>query len=126
MTPRPVFFELHRIALPIGAIASFLHRVSGVLLVLAIPPAAFWFERSLVSAQAFDSARAALGSWPGRLVLFALAWALAHHLLAGIRHLLMDAGAGTHLRAARRSAAFAIAGGAALAACAALLIWWPR
>lgn len=123
---RPVFLDLRRIALPIGAVASFLHRVSGVLLVLALPPAAWWFERSLASAQSFESVRGALASWPGRLALVVLAWALAHHVLAGVRHLLMDAGVGTPLPAARRSAAFSIVVGALVAACAAVLAWWPR
>lgn len=120
MTPRPVFFALHRIALPIGAVASFLHRVSGVLLLLALPPAVLWFERTLASAPAFEAGRAAFASWPARLLFALLAWALAHHVLAGIRHLLMDAGVGTKLAAARSSAAWCIAGGL-LAACAALL-----
>jgi len=37
-------------------------------------------------------------------VLLLLAWALAHHLFAGIRHLLMDLHWGVNLHAARRSA----------------------
>lgn len=125
MTPRPVFLDLRRIGLPIGAIASLLHRVSGILLVLALPTAALWFERSLASAEAFESARAALGSWPGRLALVLLAWALAHHVLAGVRHLLMDSGVGTRLPAARRSAALCLASSGIAAAFAALFAWWP-
>ncbi|GAA4409685.1 succinate dehydrogenase, cytochrome b556 subunit [Quisquiliibacterium transsilvanicum] len=126
MTPRPVFLDLRRIGLPIGAIASLLHRVSGILLVLALPPAALWFERSLASAAAFESSRAALGSWPGRFALVLLAWALAHHVLAGVRHLLMDSGVGARLPAARRSAAFCLAAAGLVAAVAALFAWWPR
>lgn len=125
MSPRPVFFDIHRIALPIGAVASFLHRVSGILMVLALAPAAIWFERSLADAAAFESARAALGSWPGRAMLLLLAWALAHHVLAGVRHLLMDAGIGARLAGARRSAAWCIAGGM-VATLATLLSWWWR
>lgn len=124
VNPRPVFFDLHRIALPIGAVASFLHRVSGILLVLALAPATLWFERSLADPAAFESARAALGSWPGRAVLLLLAWALAHHVLAGIRHLLMDAGIGAKLADARRSAAWCIAGGLVAAFAVLLSGWW--
>jgi len=125
MISRPVFLDLRRIRQPVGAIASLLHRVSGILLVLALPPAALWFERSLASAETFEAARAALGSWPGRLALVFLAWALAHHVLAGVRHLLMDSGIGTRLPAARRSAAFCLAAGGIAAAFAALFAWWP-
>ena len=54
MDRRPVYFELHRLALPAGAVASFLHRLSGVLLVLALPVLAEAFGRSLAGPAGFD------------------------------------------------------------------------
>ena len=35
-----------------------------------------------------------MGSWIGRLMLFGCTWALMHHLLGGIRHLIWDIGYG--------------------------------
>ncbi len=55
--------------------------------------------------------------------VIALVWAFAHHLLAGLRHLAMDAGIGWRLRHARASARVAIAGGLVFALAVALVIW---
>ena len=45
---------------------------------------------------------ASTGLFKGALIAFV--WALSFHLLAGVRHLLMDIGVGSHLADARRSA----------------------
>ena len=109
MSPdRPVFLNLARIRFPVGAVASIGHRVSGVLLVLALPLAVWALERSL-KADRFPMETGAFVRVPAAL----LAWAAAHHLFAGIRHLLTDVGIGSSLPAARASAyAALIAGGA--------------
>jgi len=112
---RPVFLSFARLRFPVGAVASIGHRVSGVVLVGALPLALVALERSLVEETAFNSLVESLGSPAGRIGLFVLAWASAHHLLAGIRHLLMDIGAGASLAAARASA-FAVIALAVLAA----------
>lgn len=112
--PRPRFLALHLISFPPGAVASIAHRVSGLLLVLATPLAAYAFARSLEDPQGY----AAIASWartlPVRLAGAALGAALAYHLLAGVRHLLMDAGVGGSLRAGRASARFVLAAGLAV------------
>jgi succinate dehydrogenase / fumarate reductase cytochrome b subunit len=56
---------------------------------------------------------------PARIAAVVLAWALAHHLLAGIRHLLSDIDVGSRLSSARRSAWFVNVSGLAVAALAA-------
>lgn len=117
---RPVFLDLTRIRFPVGALASIGHRVSGVVLVCALPSAVLLLQRSLQSEAAFTSFLEALRSPAGRVALVVLAWACAHHLFAGVRHLLMDAGVGASLSAARRSAYAALAAALAIAAGAAL------
>ncbi len=102
--PLPVFLNLFRIRFPVGAIASIAHRVAGVLLFLALPPLALGLDASLRSEAGFEALRALFaGPWRGLLGLV-LVWAAAHHLLAGIRHLLMDVGVGSGLAQARASA----------------------
>jgi succinate dehydrogenase / fumarate reductase cytochrome b subunit len=54
-----------------------------------------------------------------KLALIAFIWALSHHLLAGVRHMLMDIGIGSHLSDARRSAWTVNVGGVAMALMAA-------
>lgn len=103
-----------------GAVASIGHRISGLMLVCALPVAVLALERSLSGEAAFSAFLEKLQSPMGRVALVVLAWASAHHLFAGIRHLLMDVGIGAELPAARASA-YAALGAAALVAVAALL-----
>lgn len=105
---RPVFLNLAQIRFPVGAIASIGHRLSGVLLVLLLPFAVLALERSLRA----DAAYVVLEGWV-RVPAALVAWACAHHVFAGIRHLLTDVGIGASLPTARASAyAALIAGGA--------------
>jgi len=108
---RPVFLDLRAIRMPPGAVASILHRVSGLLLFLAIPALLWALERSLAGPEGYAAVRRALEPWPVRLALVVLLWGLTHHLLAGLRFLLMDLGAGHALAAARVSARVVTAAG---------------
>lgn len=119
-TDRPTFLNFARLRFPVGAVASIGHRISGVLLVCALPFAILALEHSLAGDTAFVPFLEKLQSPAGRIALFVAAWAVAHHLFAGIRHLLMDIGVGSELRPARASA-YAVLGAAALIAAAALL-----
>ena len=100
--------------------ASIGHRISGVVLVSLLPFAVLALQRSLDGDDAFSSLVQKLQSPSGRVVLAVVAWAAAHHLFAGIRHLLMDVGAGSSL-AAGRASAYAALIAAALVGAAALL-----
>jgi succinate dehydrogenase / fumarate reductase cytochrome b subunit len=76
---------------PPGAVVSLLHRVSGVLMfVVGIPFVLYLFQNSITSELSFERYRGVVASWPGKLVLLALIWAFVHHLLAGIRFLMLD------------------------------------
>lgn len=121
----PKFLNLAAIRFPVGAIASILHRVSGVVLVVALPMLANALAESLQGPERFDALLdAALRSWFSPL-LFIGAWALVHHVFAGVRHLLMDVGIGVRLPQARASAFVSIAAGI-VAALAWLLAWGLR
>ena len=100
----PKFLNLLQIRFPIGAIASIGHRVSGVLLLIALPLLTDILDRSLRNEADFVSLRAALSSPWVVLALSLSAWAITHHILAGIRHLVMDVGIGSRLQQARLSA----------------------
>jgi succinate dehydrogenase / fumarate reductase cytochrome b subunit len=101
---RPVFLELWRIRLPIPGVVSILHRVSGLLMVLAIPVFAALFAQALSGSAGFASVKALAGSALGQLVLLLLGWSLLHHLLAGIRYLALDLGWGLDRPIARKTA----------------------
>ncbi len=88
--PRPVFLNLMKIRLPIAGIMSIIHRVTGVVMVLSIPFAIYLFGLSLSSADGFAEAHAFVQMGLVKFLLFLFLWGLMHHLLAGIRYLLID------------------------------------
>lgn len=119
-TGLPKFLKLLQIRFPIGAIASIGHRISGVLLVVSLPLLALALDRSLRSQADFEALRHLVAA-PGRAVLLVVVvWAAAHHVLAGLRHLLMDIGVGSRLEQARTSAWAAIVAALVIALAAAL------
>lgn len=87
---RPVYLNLVQIRLPVGGVVSILHRVTGVLLVLALPFSLLLLERSLASADDYQRMASLAASLPGRLLVLIAVVAVAHHLFAGVRHLLLD------------------------------------
>ncbi|ODB92714.1 succinate dehydrogenase, cytochrome b556 subunit [Candidatus Thiodiazotropha endoloripes] len=88
--PRPVFLNLFKIRLPMAGIMSIIHRATGVVMVLCIPLLIYLFDLSLSGADGFAAVKAILGVGLVKLILFLMLWALMHHLLAGIRYLLID------------------------------------
>lgn len=87
---RPVFLDLWRIRLPATGYVSILHRISGVLMVLAIPVGAILLDQAVSGPEGFAASAAFLQNIFVRLALLALAWSILHHLFAGIRYLLLD------------------------------------
>lgn len=118
-SPRPIFLNPLQIKMPVGALTSIGHRVTGILLAVAVPASVYLLDLSLRSEQAFLQLNALFENVAVKAVAVILLWALSHHLLAGIRHLLSDFNQGSQLRTARRSAWAVNAGGAAIALLAA-------
>jgi len=73
---------------------SIVHRITGAALYVGTLILAAWLIAAASGAAAFDTMQAVLGSVLGRLVLFGYTWALLHHMLGGIRHLIWDTGRG--------------------------------
>jgi len=88
---RPVYLNLLKIRLPLTGIVSFAHRISGVILFLALPFAVYLLDLSIESEQSFADIRSILNQPIMLLVQMLLLWSIAHHFFAGIRFLLIDA-----------------------------------
>jgi succinate dehydrogenase / fumarate reductase cytochrome b subunit len=106
---RPEFRNIHvtqivRYRLPAGGFASFLHRASGALMFLALPFLLWLFDLSLISEGSYRRLASVFSNWWVKLALLGLTWALLHHLVTGIRHLLLDLHIGIDKEAAARSA----------------------
>lgn len=102
--PAPRFLNLFLIKLPPSGLVSIAHRISGVLMFVSIPVIAYLFALSLESRQGFEQVRVWLASPAAIVLTVLLVWSFSHHLLAGIRHLLLDIEIGVQRAQARTSA----------------------
>ena len=116
---RPVFFNLMQIQMPVGALTSITHRVTGIFLAISVPFGIYLLDLSLQGPQCYAQVISLFDKLTFRAAAIVFVWALAHHLLAGIRHLLSDIDIGSQLPAARRSAWVVNLGGMAVALLAA-------
>ncbi len=91
---RPVNLDIGTIDLPLAALTSITHRISGVALFAATAVLLYLLNQSLVSEQGFLYVRSIIGSTPVKLVLWVILSALGYHMVAGCKHLLMDIGIG--------------------------------
>jgi succinate dehydrogenase / fumarate reductase, cytochrome b subunit len=124
MKPRPVYLNLFAIRMPLPAIVSILHRASGALLFLVgIPLLLCVLPHALATPESWAQMRAAFDAPLAKLIAIVLAWAFIHHLLAGIRHLLLDIHIGGELPAARRSAALTLVLAVLLTLAVAVRLW---
>ncbi len=117
---RPIFLDIRRIRFPVTAITSILHRISGVILFLSIPFLIQLLAMSLADEIEYSRAIELLNNLWIKLFLLIALWSLLHHLLAGIRFLLLDIDVGVELKQARQSARIVNIAAAALA----IIIGW--
>jgi succinate dehydrogenase / fumarate reductase, cytochrome b subunit len=121
-TLKPVFFNLMQIQMPVGALTSIAHRVTGILLALSVPFSIYLLDLSLQGPQSYVKVISLFDQLAFRGAAIVFVWVLAHHLLAGTRHLLSDVDIGSQLPAARRSAWIVNFGGIAVALLAARVL----
>ena len=101
MNTRPININPLSIKLPLPALISITHRLSGVFLFLLIPAVLYLLDQSLHSSAAFGEIRQLLSSLPVQITLWLFTAALLFHLIAGFRHLLMDMHFGDSLKGGR-------------------------
>lgn len=103
-TRRPVHLDLLKIKLPIGGIMSIIHRATGIFMFLALPYLIYLLDLSLSGPAGFAEAHASVHGLVGGTFVFLLLWSVMHHLLAGIRYLLIDVDMGVEKGIARQTA----------------------
>jgi succinate dehydrogenase / fumarate reductase cytochrome b subunit len=101
---RPKNLNLLTIRQPIPAIVSILHRISGVILFLAIPLLLWGLNLSLASYDDFDNFHYLATTPVAKVVIWCIMAPFIYHFVAGIRHLLMDVHVGEELKSGRLSA----------------------
>ncbi|MGH8671590.1 MAG: succinate dehydrogenase, cytochrome b556 subunit [Burkholderiales bacterium] len=123
MHKRPVFLNLFEIQLPLPALVSIAHRVSGIVLFLALPLVLAAWESSLADAAGFTSVVGLLTGTPWRWLGFCLIWVFIQHFFSGLRHLMMDMGIGIDRVRARRSSIWVFALGLGATTLIVMRLW---
>jgi succinate dehydrogenase / fumarate reductase, cytochrome b subunit len=91
---RPLSPHLQIYRLTLTMAMSIAHRVTGVALYFGTLLLVWWLVTAASSARQYDIVNGFFSSWIGRVVLFGYTFALMHHLVGGIRHLIWDTGHG--------------------------------
>ena len=112
----PVSPHLQIYRLPLAALLSISHRITGVLLTAAAVGFALLIAAAAFAPALYDGAMGLLRSLPGRLFLIGWTFCLALHLCTGLRHLVWDTCAGLSIAAVRRSNWLVLAAAAGLTA----------
>ena len=123
MKTRPKNLNLFSIRLPVNALVSILHRVSGFVLFMVLPAILLGLQWSLESAQGFERVQGIFDYALVKLALLGLSWAFYHHILAGLRHLALDVHWGTELAKARLTSKAVLVGGILLTVITAVKLW---
>ena len=107
---RPVYIDLRKINLPVSALISITHRLSGMyvfFITLPLMLALIYF--STESENSFNDLSLFLKNYKFILGLIVLSFCILwYHILSGVRHLIMDAHIGESLLASKYSAIFII------------------
>lgn len=101
---RPVNLNLTKFRFPPMAIVSICHRVSGVLLFLFLPVFIYLLHQTLASPAHFSATHIVLQKTAMRWLIWFMVSVTLFHVVAGIRHLIMDMGWGESLTAGRYTA----------------------
>ena len=77
---------------------SILHRIAGNAMAFVALPLLLWWLGALASGpDAYATFQEHMGAWYGLVVLVGLSWAFFEHMSSGIRHFVLDIGAGYEL-----------------------------
>ncbi|WP_238984542.1 succinate dehydrogenase, cytochrome b556 subunit [Billgrantia kenyensis] len=121
---RPVNLDLSTIHFPLPALTSIAHRITGVILFVGLIFAFWALDKSLSSPEGFLAVRDALANnILAKLIAWGLLSALAFHFVAGIKHMLMDAGYGVTLEGGVTKAQATVVISAVLIILAGVWVW---
>jgi succinate dehydrogenase / fumarate reductase cytochrome b subunit len=117
---RPTSPHLSIYSQEITMVMSIVHRITGTALYLGTLLLAWWLIAAAIGPGYYAFVQGILTSWLGRLVMVGFTWALLHHMLGGIRHLIWDTGRALDLPSADRLTWSTLVGSIALTA----LLWF--
>jgi succinate dehydrogenase / fumarate reductase, cytochrome b subunit len=101
---RPVNLDFKTLRLPLPAITSILHRISGVIVFGGVFVLLWLLSSSLHSEAGFTDVQNWLATPLVKLIVWGILAGLLYHLIAGVKHLVMDLGIGETLQEANTGA----------------------
>lgn len=120
---RPKYLDLFRIRLPLPALVSILHRVSGTALFVFAWALLYLLQESLRSPESHAHFAALTGHWLVKLFLIGMLWSFLHHFFAGLRFLLLDVHVAGDLGPARATSLAVLAISLSLTAILGVMLW---
>ncbi len=120
---RPKNLDLSTVKFPITATASILHRVSGIIVFVAIAIFLTLLNCSLGSEQEFNSVVAYFDNFLIEFVIWGSLTGLAYHAVFGVRHMIQDMGHWEEFDSASISAKVGFIITALLSIAAGVLVW---
>jgi succinate dehydrogenase / fumarate reductase, cytochrome b subunit len=100
-----------------GMLVSILNRAMGIgLATLGVAGITWWLASLATGPEAYETFLNCMTGWCGKICLVGISFAFFFHLLGGLRHFVMDAGAGFELVANRNWAWAVVVGSAMLTA----------
>jgi len=106
---RPVYLGTDAfLGLPITAMTSISHRISGIVMFAAVPILLYMLSVSLKSEASFEELKVLLSGFFAKLVLWGIVASFTFHVVAGFRHLLMDIGIGESLQGGKTGSVLVI------------------
>ncbi len=121
--PRPLSPHLQIYTPMLTMMMSIVHRITGSALYIGTLGLAWWLIAAASGPAYFDFVQAVFGSLLGQLALLFYTWALIHHMLGGLRHLVWDTGRGFELPTVELMARTGLAGSLLLTAAIWLFIY---
>lgn len=96
-------------------LVSILHRVSGDgMATVGLAVFLWWLGALAAGPEAYETFQTVMGSWIGIIVLIGLTWAFFNHLSSGLRHFVLDIGAGYELTTNKTWSMVSVASGIVL------------
>ena len=87
----------------ISSLLSIIHRISGVINLLALILIFLWLVALSFGESNYEFFLLIINSFFGKFILIGFTWSMSFHILSGIRHLVWDLGYGFEIKTANIS-----------------------
>lgn len=92
MKSKHIYLNLFLIDFPFTAITSIIHRISGIILFIAIPIILYFFKISIESESSFEIAKTLFSQFHIKIMIYFVYLVFLYHMINGIKHIIMDLG----------------------------------